>query len=224
MIGWSMALALIAVLVTGRALAAEGDIAALVAEGEAWWTSSPDPRDPVACDTCHRARDETREWAASFPKYRPLPPPAGRVMTLLQANAEAMRRHYGLVDPARPALAITAYLTSRGVGVPVSPGIVSGQPAFEGRLRALDESVGRGERLFTRRCRSCHAPSAVARTAFLFPRVRTGQVESLETFLESHPSERSPFGWDSQPTADILAFLMSTRAGQPIGGVPEPSP
>jgi mono/diheme cytochrome c family protein len=219
-----VALALITVVSVGHALAAAGNLGALVAEGEEWWKSSPDPRDPVTCATCHHDRNETRGWVASFPKYRPLPPPEGRVMTLLQANAEAVRRHYGLTDPERPALAITAYLISHGIGVPVSPGIVAGQPTFEGRLRALDESVGRGERLFARRCHSCHAPRAVARAALLFPRVGAGQVESLERFLGHHRSERSPLGWDGQPTADIIAFLMSTLAGQPIGGLPEHSP
>lgn len=216
----SMALALIAVVWAGQVSAAEGDRAALVAEGEKWWTSSPDPRDPVACATCHHDRDETREWAASFPKFRPLPPPEGRVMTLLQANAEAVRRHYGLGDPEQPAVAITAYLISRGMGVPVSPGIVSGQPTFDGRIRALEKSVGRGERLFAHRCDSCHAPSAAARAAFRFPRASAGRVESLERFLGRHRSERSPLGWDDQPTADIIAFLMSTLTGQPVGDLP----
>src|SRR5262249_37879125 len=179
----SLALALLTGVWAGQVSAAEGDRAALVAEGEKWWTRSPDPRDPVACATCHHDRDETREWAASFPKYRPLPPPEGRVMTLLQANAEAVRRHYGLADPQQPAVAITGYLISRGSGVPVSPGIVAAQPAFEGRLRALKKSVGRGEQLFARRCGSCHASSAVARAAFRFPRAAAGQVESLERFL-----------------------------------------
>jgi cytochrome c553 len=220
----SVALALIAVVSVGPTLAAAGDLGALVAEGEERWKSSPDPRDPVTCATCHHDRDETRGWVASFPKYRPLPPPEGRVMTLLQANAEAVRRHYGLADPERPALAITVYLISRSIGVPVSPGIVAGQPVFEGRLRALDESVGRGERLFAHRCHSCHAPPAVARAALLFPRTAASQVESLERFLGRHRSERSPLGWDDQPTADLIAFLMSTLAGQPVGGLPEHSP
>ena len=216
----SMALALIAVVWAGPVSAAASDRAALVAEGEKWWTSSPDPRDPVGCATCHHDRDETREWAASFPKFRPLPPPEGRVMTLLQANAEAVRRHYGLGDPERPAAAITAYLVSRGIGVPVSPGIVARQPTFESRLRALAESVGRGEQLFARRCDSCHAPSTVARVAFRFPRASAGQVESLERFLGRHRSGPSTLGWDDQPTADIIAFLMSTLAGQPVGDLP----
>jgi cytochrome c553 len=218
----SVALVLIAVVSVVYALtpAAVSSLEELVAEGEEWWKRSPDPRDPVACATCHHNRDETRGWAASFPKYRPLPPPEGRVMTLLQANAEAVRRHYGLADPERPALAITAFLISRGVGVPVSPGIVAGQPVFEGRLRALDESVCRGEQLFARRCRSCHAPRVVAGVALLFPRTVDGQVESLEGFLGHHGPQRPPFRWDGQPTTDIIAFLMSRLAGQPVGGSP----
>ena len=220
----AVALVLIAGVSAGHALAAAGGLGELVAEGEEWWKSSPDPREPVACATCHHDRNETRGWAASFPKYRPLPPPEGRVMTLLQANAEAVRRHYGLADPERPALAITAYLISRGIGVPVSPGIVAGQPAFEDRLRALDESVGRGEQLFAGRCLSCHAPRAVAGATLLFLRTADGQVESLEGFLGRHRPERPPLGWDGQPTADIIAFLMSWLAGQLVGGSPEYSP
>src|SRR6266478_4286426 len=146
-----------------------GGLAELVAEGERWWKSSPDPRDPVACATCHYDPAETRGWAASFPKYRPLPPPEGRVMTLFQANAEAVQRHYGLTDPEQVALSITAYLTSRGTGVPVSPGIVAGQPVFEGRLRALADSAARGERLYASRCRSCHDLGDVPPAALLFP-------------------------------------------------------
>src|SRR3989442_4189601 len=123
----SIALGLIVVAWAGQALAGApgGSPGQLGAEGGQRWKSSPDPRDPAACATCHHDPDETRGWAASFPKYRPLPPPEGRVMTLLQANAEAVQRHYGLPDPEeRAALAITAYLTWRGAGVPVSPGIV----------------------------------------------------------------------------------------------------
>src|SRR5439155_198517 len=140
----SIAPVLIAMVIAGRgpAWVDAGSLGELVAEGERWWKSSSDPRDPVACATCHHDPDETRGWAASFPKYRPLPPPEGRVMTLLQANAEAVQRHYGLSDPERAAFAITAYLTSRGSGMPVSPGIVAGQPVFEGRLRALADGLG----------------------------------------------------------------------------------
>jgi len=38
----------------------------LVAEGERWWTKSPDPANPVACATCHWDPAATRGWAASF--------------------------------------------------------------------------------------------------------------------------------------------------------------
>lgn len=218
----SIGLVVIAVVSAGQASAgpAAGSLEELVAEGEQWWKRSPDPRDPVACATCHHDPDETRGWAASFPKYRPLPPPEGRVMTLLQANAEAVQRHYGLRDPEGAALAITAYLTSRGTGVPVSPGIVAGQPVLEGRLRALAESVGRGERLYFRRCRSCHDAGAVAPVALLFPRAKGGQVESLERFLGRHRPHLPPLGQDGQATADVIAFLMSRLAGRPLGGAP----
>ena len=213
----SVALTLVVVISAGQALAAPpaDSLAALVAEGERWWTTSPDARDPVACATCHHDPDETRGWAASFPKYRPLPPPEGRVMTLLQANAEAVRRHYGLRDPETAALAVTAYLTSRGAGVLISPGIVAGQPVFDARLRALAESVGRGERLYARRCGSCHEAAAVAPATLLFPRVVGGQAQSLERFLARHRPGLRPLGWDSQPTADVIAFLMSLLASRP---------
>lgn len=216
-----LVLVLLAVVVAGQAPAdtAASRHAMLVAEGEHWWTSSPDSRDPVACATCHHDSQATRGWAASFPKYRPLPPPEGRVMTLVQANAEAVRRHYGLADAGRPAVAIAAYLTSRGADVPVSPGIVAGQPVFEGRLRALDESVTRGERLYALRCSICHAAGDVAPTALDFPRVMDGRVEPLEGFLEHH-ADHVTFAWASQPTADVIAFLMKRLAGQPIGGSP----
>src|SRR3989475_6217885 len=129
----SIAPGVVAVVWAGQARAGApgGSLGQLIAEGEQRWTRSPDPRNPVACATCHHEPDETRGWAASFPKYRPLPPPEGRVMTLLQANAEAVRRHYGLIDPEQAALAITAYLTSRSVGMPVSPGVIVHQPVFE---------------------------------------------------------------------------------------------
>lgn len=215
-------LVLIALASAGRASACApaGGLAALVAEGERWWKSSPDPRDPVACATCHYDPAETRGWAASFPKYRPLPPPDGRVMTLFQANAEAVQRHYRLPDAERPALAITAYLTSQGAGIPISPGIVAGQPVFEGRLRALAESVGRGERLYARWCRSCHDAGAVAPAALFFPAVGNGQVESLERFLGRHRPELPHVGPDDQPSTDVIAFLISRLTGRPVGVAP----
>ena len=216
------ALLALAAVVTGeaRATTLAVRLQALVTEGKDWWTRSPDPRDPVACATCHQDPEETRGWPASFPKYRPLPPPDGRVMTLLQANAEAVQRHYGLADPERAALAITAYLISAGARVPVSPGIVAGQPAFEARLHALDKSVGRGERLVARRCRHCHTPNAIVGAAFHFAPIANGRVESLERFLGRHRPQHPPLGWDSQPTADIIAYLMSRLAGQPVGDFP----
>jgi hypothetical protein len=218
----SVALALIAAVPAGQPPAGppRGSLAELVAEGERWWKTSPDPRDPVACATCHRDPEETRGWVASFPKYRPLPPPADRVMTLLQANAEAVERHYGLPDPERVAFAITAYLTSRSTGVPVSPGIVAGQPVFERRLRALAESVARGEWLYTRRCRACHDLDALAPAALHFPRGPSGQGESLERFLGDHRPDLPPLRWDGQPAADVIALLMSRLAGRPVGGAP----
>ncbi len=197
-----------------------GGLAELVAEGERWWKSSPDPRDPVACATCHYDPAETRGWAASFPKYRPLPPPEGRVMTLFQANAEAVQRHYRLPDAERAALAITAYLTSHGAGTPISPGIVAGQAVFESRLRALAESVARGERLYARWCRSCHDAGAVTPAALLFPAAGNGQVESLERFLGRHRPELPRLGSHGQPSADVIAFLMSRLAGRPVSVAP----
>jgi mono/diheme cytochrome c family protein len=212
-----VALILIAIMSVGYAHAGS-DSAELVAQGEGWWRRSPDPRDPVACATCHHDRNATRGWAASFPKYRPLPEAQGRVMTLLQANAEAVRRHYGLADPRKPARAITAYLISRDAGISVSPGIIAGEPIFEARIRALDESVGRGEGLFARRCRTCHAPTAIAGASMLSARTADGRVESLEEFLEHHDPGRPRLSWDGQPTADIIAFLMSRLTGRLVSG------
>src|SRR3989304_360824 len=113
----------------------ENGLQALVAEGHPLWTQSPAPSNPVACATCHRDPAKTRGWAASFPKFKPLPPPHARVMTLLQANAEAVARHYGLPDPLTAATAITAFLTSLGADVPISPGLSAGQPVFPTRMR-----------------------------------------------------------------------------------------
>ena len=141
-------------------------------------------------------------------------------MTLLQANTEAVRRHYRLPDPDRPALAITAYLTAHGAGIPVSPGIVGGQPVFAGRLRALAESVARGEQLYARWCRSCHDPGAVAPAALFLPSVVNSQVEPLERFLGRHRPELPPVGSDGEPSTDVIAFLMSRLAGRSVGGAP----
>lgn len=183
----------------------------LVAEGERWWTHSPDPANPVACATCHWDTAATRGWAASFPKWKPLPPPHARVMTLFQANAEAVARHYRLHEPRRAAAAITAYLATQGAGVPRSPGISAGQPVFPERLQALTASVTRGTALWARRCDACHRAGDVARSLTVYPRVVGGRVESLEEFLERHRG-KPPLAWNSQATADLIAYLTEERS------------
>lgn len=211
------ALLLAALGLPAAALAGSPD---LVAEGERWWTQSPDPANPVACATCHHDPAETRGWAPSFPKWKPQPPPHARVMTLLQANAEAVARHYRLADPLRAATAITAYLRAQGAGLPVSPGMSRGQPVFPARMEALVESVRRGARLFDVRCGRCHRPERVAPWWTAFPRVRDGRPQPLEVFLEQHGPVRDPggraLGWDSPETADLLAYLVSRLAGRPV--------
>src|SRR5438034_4865733 len=176
----SVALALITVVSAGPAPAGAraGSLVALVAAGERSWTTSPDPQDPLACGTCHYDADATRVWAASFPKCRPLPPPAGRVMTLLQANAEAVQRHYGLTDPEQVALAITAYLTSRGTGVPISPGIVAGQPVFEARQPPPPDSAAGGRGSYASRCPTCNDPGAAPPPPLPSPPPGNGRAEA----------------------------------------------
>lgn len=203
-----------------QAVATDG-LKALVAEGERLWTHSPDPGSPVACATCHHDPLKTRGWAASFPKFKPLPPPHGRVMTLLQANAEAVSRHYRLQEPLPAATAITAYVTSVGTGVPISPGLSAGQPIFPTRMRALAASVARGERLYARRCNPCHAVAAVVLSATAFPLVVAGQAESLESFLEHHQLLKRPLPWDGQAMADVIAYLVSRVGGRPVGLLPD---
>ena len=197
----------------------DGARAALAAAGEQWWTRSPDARNPVACATCHHDPASTRGWAASFPKFKPLPPPDGRVMTLLQATAEAVRRHYGLADPEPVAVAIAAFLDRQGAGLALSPGVAAGQPVFETRLRALAASVARGRALYAQRCGGgCHDAQAVASTALAFPRVVDSRAESLERFLERHRPIGRRLSWDSPATADLIAFLVSTLAAPRTGG------
>src|ERR1700694_1064232 len=106
---------------------------ALAKEGRRWWTRSPDPANPVACATCHHDAVAVSAWAPSFPKWKPLPPPHSRVMTLLQANAEAVARHYRLPEPRPAAIAITAYLGWLARGAPVTPGTSARQTAFAAR-------------------------------------------------------------------------------------------
>jgi cytochrome c553 len=190
---------------------------ALAAEGEAWWTRSPDPANPVACATCHYDPTATRGWAASFPKVKPLPPPHSRVMTLLQANAEAVALHYRLADPLPVATAITAYLTTLGANVSTSPGISVGQPVFPERIRRLEASVRRGASGFGTRCVVCHQSAAIASTARMFPRMSGGRPQSLETFLVSHRASDRPLDWAGQEMADLVAYLMSQAADRPRG-------
>lgn len=205
------------------AMPAGGDAQTLVEEGERWWRESPDPDNPVACATCHHDPRTTRGWAASFPKFRPLPPPHGRVMTLLQANAEAVARHYRLRDPLAVATAITAYLAAHGAGVAPSPGIAAGQPVFPERIRALSASVARGARLYARRCAECHDAGLVAVRALGFPRRVGRRAEALETFIESHHPGQSGLAWDGDRTADLAAYLVSRLAGRLIVGGPGPA-
>jgi cytochrome c553 len=197
--------------------AADGGLQALVAEGERWWTQSPDPRNPVACATCHHDPADIRGWAASFPKFKPMPPPHSRVMTLLQANAEAVTRHYRLPDPLPAATAITAYLMSQGRGLPITPGVSIGQPVFPNRMRELAASVARGERLYAERCAHCHDEAAVAPSITRFPRVVDGRAESLESFLQGHQTVGQPLAWDDRAMAEIIAYLVSQIAGRPAG-------
>jgi len=200
-----------------RQAAAQTGLQALVVEGERLWTHSPDAGNPVACATCHRDPAMTRGWAASFPKFKPLPPPHARVMTLLQANAEAVERHYRLADPLPAATAITAFLTAQAAGVPISPGVSAGQPVFPVRMQALAGSVLRGKHLYASRCGHCHKSFDLAPSATAFPRAEGGRPASLELFLEGHRPLQPPLAWDGQATADIMAYLTSQAAGQPIG-------
>jgi mono/diheme cytochrome c family protein len=194
--------------------AAAGNWEALIAEGERRWSRSPALDRPVACATCHHDPEAIRAWAGSFPKVRPMPPPHTRVMTLLQATAEAVARHYGPADPRPAAIAISAFLTARGAGLPVTPGITPDQPVFPGRLRALAESVERGGSLYARRCARCHAARAIAPPAGGFLRA-TG--EPVELFLEGHRPAGGPrMPWDSAEMADLLAYLVGQRAGEPV--------
>lgn len=189
---------------------------ALATEGERWWTRSPDPINPVACATCHHDVLAVSAWAPSFPKWKPLPPPHSRVMTLLQANAEAVSRHYRLDDPRPAAIAITAYLIWLARGASVTPGISAGQPVFAARLEALSASVERGHRAFDDGCRVCHQAEGVAARVPAFPRVVRGRLEPLEGFLEEHVSGGEVLSWDGARMADLVAYLMSRLAGRTL--------
>jgi hypothetical protein len=216
--GWATGL-LLGVLVSAPVARAD-DWEALVADGERWWSGSPVLDRPVACVTCHYAPVAIRGWAGSFPKVRPLPPPHTRVMTLLQATAEAVTRHYGPMDPRPAAIAISAFLVARGVGLPITPGVTPDQPVFPTRMRMLGESVERGRTLYGRRCEACHDPATIAPRAGGFLRTT---AEPAEIFLERHRPAGPPISWNSLAMADLLAYLLAHRMGEPVtaGGPPE---
>jgi mono/diheme cytochrome c family protein len=216
--GWVAGLLLGAI--ASAPVAWAGDWEALVADGEHWWNQSPALDRPVACATCHYDPDAIRGWAGSFPKVRPMPPPHTRVMTLLQANAEAVARHYGPMDPRPAAIAISAFLVARGVGLPITPGVTPDQPIFPTRMRALAESVERGRELYERRCGACHDAAMIAPRAGGFLRTT---AEPAELFLERHRPAGPPISWSSPTTADLLAYLLAHRVGEPVtaGGPPE---
>jgi mono/diheme cytochrome c family protein len=197
-----------------------GDWEMLVADGERRWSRPPSPERPVACATCHHDPDAIRAWAGSFPKVRPMPPPHTRVMTLLQATAEAVERHYGPRDPRPAAVAISAFLAARGVGLPITPGVTPDQPIFPTRMRALAESVERGRRLYARRCGACHVAARIAPRAGGFLRTT---AQPVEIFVEGHQPAGSPISWNSLAMADLLAYLLAHRMGEPVtaGGPPE---
>ena len=213
--GALLLIALAGALAPGAASATEEiRTRSLAIEGERWWTRSPNPTNPVACATCHHGTAEVRGWAAGFPKVKPLPPPHTRVMTLLQANAEAVARHYRLPDALPAATAITAYLTALGADLAVSPGMSPGQPVFPDRIRQLDASVRRGASVFIARCSSCHRSAEVAPAVLTFPRAS----QPLETFLAGHRPSGRPLDWAGQEVADVVAYLVSRIAGRPVGG------
>ena len=134
-------------------------------------------------------------------------------MTLLQATAEAVTRHYRLRDPRPAAVALSAFLTARGAGLPITPGVAPDQPVFPTRMRALAESVERGRALYGRRCGVCHDVTAVAPGAGGFLGAAT---QPAELFLEAHSPAGRPIRWDSPGMADLLAYLLAHRAGQPV--------
>lgn len=216
---WSRAAGLLLAALLSAPAAWAGDWEALVAAGERWWSRSPALDRLVACATCHHDPDAIRAWAGSFPKVRPLPPPHTRVMTLLQATAEAVTRHYGPMDPRPAAIAISAFLVARGTGLPITPGVTPDQPVFPTRMRALAESVERGRTLYGRRCEVCHDAATIAPRAGGFLRTT---AEPAELFLERHQPAGPPISWNSLAMADLLAYLLAHRMGEPVtaGGPP----
>jgi cellulose synthase/poly-beta-1,6-N-acetylglucosamine synthase-like glycosyltransferase len=193
----------------------------LVAEGERLWTRSPDPTNPVACATCHHDADECARWAASFPKFKPGPPPDARVMTLWQANVGAVARHYRGSEASAAATAITAYLTAQGAHRPITPGVVIGRPVFEARMQALTASVARGERHYATQCARCHILGAVVTAAGDLEWQIRVHGEPIEAFLARHEARGRRPARDSAVVADLMAYFVGRRAGRellPIGG------
>jgi len=137
-------------------------------------------------------------------------------MTLLQANAEAVGRHYSMPDALTVATAITAYLVALGADLPISPGMSPGQPVFPERIRQLEASAKRGAAVFSARCGSCHQAAAAASAAWMFPRTSRGEPQSLETFLVSHRPSGRPLDWAGREMADVVAHLVSHLAGRPV--------
>jgi cytochrome c len=84
---------------------------------------------------------------------------------------------------------------------------------FPARLRALAESAERGRALYGRRCGACHDAAAVAPEAGGFLRATT---QPAELFLEVHSPAGRPIRWDSPDMADLLAYLLAHRAGEPV--------
>jgi cellulose synthase/poly-beta-1,6-N-acetylglucosamine synthase-like glycosyltransferase/mono/diheme cytochrome c family protein len=189
----------------------------LVADGEHLWTHSPDPANPVACATCHHDADEVSRWAASFPKFKPGPPPDARVMTLWQANVDAVARHYRGSAPRAAATAITAYLTAHGADRPITPGIVAGRSVFEARMKALAASAARGEHQYATRCARCHRLGAVAAAAGDLPRQIRGRGQPIEVFLAQHEAVGSRPAPESGAVADVMAYFVRHRAGLALG-------
>jgi cellulose synthase/poly-beta-1,6-N-acetylglucosamine synthase-like glycosyltransferase len=217
--GIGRAASIVAVSGLCGAPAAADPWARLVGEGERLWTRSPDPTNPVACATCHHDADEVGRWAASFPKFKPGPPPDARVMTLWQANVGAVARHYRGSEPGAVATAITAYLTAQGGRRPITPGIVVGRPVFETRMQALAASAARGEGHYATRCARCHTLAAVVAAAADLQRQIRVRGQPIEPFLARHEAGAPPLAWDSVAVADLIAYFVGRRAGRALGPI-----
>src|SRR5256885_2156969 len=80
--------------------------------------------------------------------------------------------------------------------------------------------VAGGARSPPGRARGCHDLGGAPPAALRSPRAVNGRVESLGRFLGGPPPGLSPLGWDGQPTADLIAFLISSVGGGPASGSP----